>query len=214
MTTTPARPAQAIKLHRFRLSGHSHRVELFLSLLDLPFELIDVDLPAKAHKTPAYLQMNPFGQVPVIQDGEVTLADSNAILVYLASKYGHEQWLPRDPAGAAAVQRWLTVAAGLVAFGPAAARAINLFKRPLNADEVIERSNNLFAVMEKELQKSAFLAGDTPTIADIANYSYIALAPEGNVSLAPYPHLRNWLARIEGLPRFVPMPWSAVGLAA
>ena len=214
MTTTLARPAQAIKLHRFRLSGHSHRVELFLSLLELPFELIDVDLATKAHKTPAYLQMNPFGQVPVIQDGAVTLADSNAILVYLASKYGHEQWLPRDPAGAAAVQRWLTVAAGLVAFGPAAARAINLFKRPLNADEVIERSNNLFAVMEQELQKSAFLTGDTPTIADIANYSYIALAPEGNVSLAPYPHLRNWLARIEGLPRFVPMVRSAVGLSA
>ena len=214
MTATPARPAQPIKLHRFRLSGHSHRVELFLSLLDLPFELIDVNLAAGEHKTPAYLQMNPFGQVPVIQDGKITIADSNAILLYLASKYGQEQWLPRDPAGAAAVQRWLTVAAGLVAFGPAVARAINLFKRPFNAEEAIERSNNLFAVMEKELQKSAFLTGDTPTIADIANYSYTVLAPEGNVSLTPYPNLRSWLARIEGLPRFVPMTRSAVGLAA
>lgn len=214
MTTTPARPAQPIKLHRFRLSGHSHRVELFLSLLDLPFELIDVDLAAGAHKTPAYLQMNPFGQVPVIQDGNVTLADSNAILVYLASKYANERWLPREPVRAAAVQRWLTVAAGLVAFGPAAARLVTLFKAPLNAAEVIGRANGLFAVMEQELQKSAFLTGDTPTIADIANYSYIAHAPEGNISLTPYPHLRNWLARIEGLPRFVPMVKSAVGLAA
>lgn len=209
------RPAQPIKLFRYPLSGHSHRVELFLSLLDLPFELIDVDLAAGAHKTPAYLQMNPFGQVPVIRDGEVTLADSNAILVYLASKYAaNDQWLPREPARAAAVQRWLTVAAGLVAFGPAAARLINLFKVPLNAAEVIGRSNGLFAVMEQELQKSAFLTGDAPTIADIANYSYIAHAPEGNVSLTPYPHLRNWLARIEGLPHFVPMARSAVGLAA
>ena len=124
------------------------------------------------------------------------------------------QWLPREPARAAAVQRWLSVAAGLVAFGPAAARAIKLFDGPFNADEVIGRANGLFAVMEKELQKSTFLAGDAPTIADIANYSYIAQAPEGKVSLAPYPHLRNWLARIEGLPRFVPMPRSAVGLAA
>lgn len=207
-------PAQSIKLYRYPLSGHSHRVELFLSLLGLPVELVDVDLAAGAHKAPSYLEMNPFGQVPVIQDGEITLADSNAILVYLASQYADEQWLPREPVRAAAVQRWLSVAAGLVAFGPAAARRITLFHAPLNAEEVIGRANGLFAVMEKELQKSAFLVGDTPTIADIANYSYIAHAPEGNISLAPYPNIRNWLARIEALPGFVPMVRSAVGMAA
>ncbi len=213
-TSARIRPAQPIKLYRYPLSGHSHRVELFLALLDLPVELIDVDLAAGAQKTPAYLQMNPFGQVPVIQDGDLTLADSNAILVYLAAKYADEQWLPREPARAAAVQGWLSVAAGLVAFGPAAARLIQLFKAPFNADEVIARAKRLFAVMENELQKAPFLTGDAPTIADIANYSYIAHAPEGNVSLTPYSHLRDWLARIEGLPRFVPMARSAVGLAA
>ena len=207
-------PTRPIKLYRYPLSGHSHRVELFLSLLDLPTELIDVDLAAGAQKAPAFLELNPFGQVPVIQDGEVTLADSNAILVYLASKYADEHWLPREPARAAAVQRWLSVAAGLVAFGPAAARLITVFQAPFNAEEVIARAHGLFAVMEKELQKTSFLVGEAPTIADVANYSYIAHAPEGNVSLTPYPHLRSWLARIEGLPRFVPMPWSAVGLAA
>lgn len=214
--TSPAslHPTRPIKLYRYPLSGHSHRVELFLSLLDLPTELIDVDLAAGAQKAPAYLAMNPFGQVPVIQDGELTLADSNAILVYLASKYADEHWLPREPARAAAVQRWLSVAAGLVAFGPAAARLITLFKAPLNAEEVIARANGLFAVMEKELQKSAFLVGDSPTLADVANYSYIAHAPEGNISLTPYPHIRSWLARIEALPGFVPMTRSAVGLAA
>lgn len=211
---TSLRPTRPIKLYRYPLSGHSHRVELFLSLLDLPTELIDVDLAAGAQKAPSYLEMNPFGQVPVIQDGEVTLADSNAILVYIASKYADERWLPREPARAAAVQRWLSVAAGLVAFGPAAARLITVFQAPFNAEEVIGRANGLFAVMEKELQKSAFLVGDVPTIADVANYSYIAHAPEGNISLTPYPHLRSWLARIEGLPRFVPMAKSAVGLAA
>lgn len=211
---THLHPAQPIKLYRYPLSGHSHRVELFLSLLGLPTELIDVDLAAGAQKAPAYLAMNPFGQVPVIQDGEVTLADSNAILVYLASKYADEHWLPREPARAAAVQRWLSVAAGLVAFGPAAARLITVFQATFNADEVIGRANGLFAVMEKELQKSAFLVGEVPTIADVANYSYIAHAPEGNISLTPYPHLRSWLARIEALPRFVPMARSAVGLAA
>jgi glutathione S-transferase len=208
---THLHPAQPIKLYRYPLSGHSHRVELFLSLLGLPVELIDVDLAAGAQKAPAFLEMNPFGQVPVIQDGEVTVADSNAILVYLARKYADEQWLPSEPARAAAVQRWLSVAAGLVAFGPAAARLITVFRAPFNAEEVIARANSLFAVMEKELQKSTFLVGDTPTIADIANYTYIALAPEGNISLTPYPYLRSWLARIEALPHFVPMARSAVG---
>ena len=214
MNTSAASPAQPIKLHRFFLSGHSHRVELFLSLLKLPYELVDVDLAAKAHKQPAFLAMNLFGQVPVIQDGETTLADSNAILVYLASKYDAGQWLPRDPVAAAIVQRWLSVAAGPVAFGPATARLATLFKAPVNAEEAIARANKLFAVMEAVLQTSSFLAGDVPTIADIANYTYIAHAPEGNVSLDPYPQLRSWLQRIEALPGFVPMVKSEVGLAA
>lgn len=207
-------PTQPIKLYRYPLSGHSHRVELFLSLLSLPVELIDVDLAAGAQKTPMFLEMNPFGQVPVIQDGSLMIADSNAILVYLASQYANEQWLPHEPARAAEVQRWLSVAAGPVAYGPAVARLITLFNAPFNAEEVVSRAQDLFAVMEKALQKALFLAGDQPTIADIANYTYIAHAPEGNISLASYPHLRNWLARIEGLPGFIPMVKSAVGLAA
>lgn len=207
-------PAQAIKFYRFTLSGHSHRVELFFSLLGLPVEPIDVDLIGGEQRDAAFLAINCFGQVPVIQDGDVTVADSNAILVYLAGRYGGEQWLPRAPAQAAPVQRWLSIAAGQVAYGPCAARLVTVFKMDFNPKEVIARAHELFGVMEGELQKSLFLAGDHPTIADIANYTYIAHAPEGNVSLEPYPHLRAWLARIEGLPGFVPMPKSAIGLAA
>jgi len=212
--TATARPAQPIKLHGFSLSGHAHRVQLFASLLGLPVEYLAVDMRAGAHKQPDYLAMNRFGQVPVIQDGDVTLADSNAILVYLATRYGDPSWLPRDPLGAARVQRWLSVAAGQVAFGPGAARLINLFKAPFNAEEVCGRANNLFKVMECELQEAPYLAGSAPTIADIANYTYIALAPEGGVSLDPYPNIRAWLARIEALPGFVAMTRSPVGLAA
>lgn len=209
-------PAQPIKLHRVVISGHSHRVELFLSLLKLPFELIEIDLMAKGHKAPAFLAMNTFGQVPVIQDGEVTLADSNAILVYLAGRYAagaDHQWLPREPLAAANVQRWLSVAAGQLAFGPAAARVNQLFKRPENA-EAVARAHALFEVMEQELARASFLVGSAPTLADIANYSYVAHAPEGKVSLDPYPALRAWLARIEALPGFVPMVRTPVGLAA
>ncbi len=210
-----ALPAQPIRLYRAAISGHCHRVELFLCLLGLPFERVDIDLVSKGHKTPDFLAINPFGQVPVITDGDVTLADSNAILVYLTGRYAPEPeaWLPRDPLAAAVVQRWLSVAAGPLAFGPAAARVAELFRRPPNP-EAIERAHVLFAVMEQHLGANAFLAGDTPTLADIANYSYVVRAPEGRVSLESYPHLRAWLARIEALPGFVPMVQSPVGLSA
>ena len=207
-------PATPIRLHRFALSGHAHRVELFLSLLGLPFERIDVDLAKGAHKAPAFLAKNPFGQVPVIEDGQVTLADSNAILTYLAAKYGGETWLPRDPVGAAQVQRWLSVAAGPLAFGPAAARLIALFKAPYNQAEVVARAHALFAVIETELARAPFITGGTPTIADVALYSYTAHAPEGGVSLAAYLKLREWLTRIEQLPGFVPMVASPLPAAA
>jgi glutathione S-transferase len=211
MTTPPARP---IQLHRLALSGHCHRVELLLSLLELPFECIEVNTAERAHKSPAFLAMNAFGQVPVIQDGEVTLADSNAILVYLEARYAPGRYMPRDPVAAAQVQRWFSVAAGQVAFGPAAARVITLFKRPADPAEAIARAQALLQVMEGELQQRLFLVGNEVTLADLANYAYIAHAPEGNVSLAPYPAVRAWLARIEALPRFVPMVRSPVGLAA
>lgn len=204
----------AIKLFRHPLSGHAHRVELMLSLLGLPSELVFVDLAKGAHKQPDFLAMNPFGQVPVIDDNGTVLADSNAILVYLALKYGDGRWLPRDATGAAAVQHWLSVAAGPLAAGPARARLITVFGAPYNAEEVIANAHALLQVIEAELQGRQFLVGEQPSIADIACYSYIAHAPEGNVSLADYPNIRAWLARIEALPHFVPMPRSAAGLQA
>jgi glutathione S-transferase len=82
-----------MKLYHFPLSGHAHRARLFLSLLDLPHEVIDVDLANGEHKSPAFLAINPFGQVPVLEDDGVYISDSNAILVYLAKKSGRSEWL-------------------------------------------------------------------------------------------------------------------------
>ncbi|WP_434594079.1 glutathione S-transferase [Pseudomonas sp. R4-83] len=203
---------QAIKLYNFPRSGHAHRVELMLSLLQLPTELIFVDLAKGEHKQPAYLAINSFGQVPAIDDGGVVLADSNAILVYLAQKYGNGRWLPADPVGAARVQRWLSAAAGPIAFGPAAARLVTVFGAQLNAEEAIARAHNLLKVMDVELGQNAFLAGAEPSIADVSAYSYIAHAPEGNVTLDDYGNVRAWLARVEALPGFVGMPRTIAGL--
>lgn len=201
-------------LYRFARSGHSHRAELFLSLLGLPVTPVDVDLAGGQHKTPEYLAMNCFGQVPVIRDGDVTVADSNAILCYLASRYGAEHWLPREPAQAAQVQRWLSVAAGQLAYGPCAARLITVFGAKFNPEEVIARAHALFVILDAELAQRDWLVGGQVTIADIALYSYTAHAPEGNVALDAYPHIRAWLARIEALPGFVAMPATAAGLRA
>lgn len=203
----------AIKLYGFPLSGHSHRVELMLSLLDLPTEFILVDLKQGAHKAPAFIaNFNSFGQVPVIDDAGTVLADSNAILVYLASTYGKGQWLPSDPAGQARVQRWLSAAAGQLHAGPATARLATVFGAEVDTVSAINRAYALLNVMEQQLGESRFLAGDQPSIADIAFYTYVAHAPEGNVSLADYPKVRAWLASIEALPGFVAMPRTAVGL--
>jgi glutathione S-transferase len=203
---------QAIKLYRHPLSGHSHRVELLLSLLELPTELVFVDLAKGAHKQAEFLALNPFGQVPVIDDNGTVISDSNAILVYLAKQYGEDRWLPDEPLAAAGVQRWLSVAAGQLAYGPAAARLITVFGAAFDADEVITRAHALLKMMDSELTRSPFLAGTTATLADVANYAYIAHAPEGNVSLEDYPNVRAWLARVEALPGFVPMQRTAAGL--
>jgi glutathione S-transferase len=204
----------AIKLYRVPLSGHAHRVELLLSLLKLPVEMVYVDIPNGAHKKPEFLALNAFGQVPVIDDNGTILSDSNAILVYLAKKYGDGAWLAEEPLAAARIQRWLSVAAGQLAYGPASARLITVFGAALNAEEVIARSHALLKVMDGELANTPFLAGATATIADVANYSYIAHAPEGNVSLQAYPNVRAWLERVEALPGFVPMQRTAAGLQA
>ncbi len=203
-----------ITLYRHALSGHSHRVELMLSLLGLEFDLVDVDLASGAHKKPEFLAKNPFGQVPALDDDGVIVWDSNAILVYLAKKYGTEHWLPNDPAGAAAVQAWLSVAAGRIASGPAAARLVTVFGANLDHENAKNSANALFATMDQILAHRAYLAGNEVTIADVAGYAYIAHAPEGGVSLDPYPHIRAWLGRIEALESFVPMQQTAVGLAA
>jgi glutathione S-transferase len=203
----------AIKLFRHELSGHSHRAQLFLSLLGLEAEIIDVDLMNGEHKQPAFLAKNIFGQVPVLKDGDDTIADSNAILVYLAMKYDQGRtWLPTLPSDAAEVERFLAVAAGQLANGPASARLVNVFNSDLDHHAVINKAHALLEIFEKHLEGRDWLVTDKPTIADISNYSYIAHAPEGDISLETYTNIKQWLKRIESLPGFVPMKTTEVGL--
>ncbi|MGO2502958.1 MAG: glutathione S-transferase family protein [Cobetia marina] len=200
-----------IRLFRNPKSGHCHRVELMLTLLDIPYETVDLDMANGAHKAPDFLKISPFGQVPVIEDNGVFLSDSNAILVYLTQRYdGERRFIPSDALAAAEVQRWLSVAAGEIAAGPCTARLVTVFGAPFDHEQAIARAHALFAVMESHLEQRHYLVGERLTLADIAGYSYIAHAPEGGVSLSPYPAIRDWLARIEAEPDFVGMPTSPI----
>jgi glutathione S-transferase len=201
-----------MKLYYHPLSGHAHRARLFLSLLGIEHELVEVNLAAAAHKAPDFLKLNPFGQVPVLDDDGTIINDSNAILVYLAKKQGATNWLPEDAKGAAAVQRWLSVAAGEIAYGPCAARLVTVFGAAFNATEVIARAHVILGRIEKELDGRQWIAADHPTIADVALYSYIARAPEGNVDRSAYSNVTAWLRRMEALRGFVAFKKTDIGI--
>lgn len=202
---TPS-PASPIRFYSFPYSGHCHRVALMLALLELPHETVPVDLTRKANKSPAFLALNAFGQVPVIEDGDTVIADSLAILTYLASRYGNGQWQPQDAVEAAGIQRWFSQAAGALAFGVAAARAGKRFGAVIDMKAAQTHAHTLLTVMNAVLARQDYLVGSQLTLADIAHYAYVARAPEGDISLESYPHISAWLKRIESLPHFVPMP--------
>lgn len=203
-----------MKLYHHPLSGHSHRARLLLSLLNVPHELVLVDLAKGAHKAPDFLKINPFGQVPVLDDNGTIVTDSVAILLYIAKKLGRTDWAPEEPLAAAKVQKWLSVAAGEIAYGPAAARLITVFKANFRPEEVLGRAHNILKQIDATLAPQNFITGANPTIADVALYSYISSAPEGNVDLSDYGNVRAWLKRIEALPGFVEFQKTPVGLAA
>lgn len=193
-------------LYEFALSGNCHKVRLMLSLLGLDYRSVIVNGSAQQQKSAEFLAMNPFGQVPVLTDGEVTIRDSQAILVYLAKKHGSVQWLPDEPAALADVMAWLSTAANEVSLGPNRLRLHHKFGRAINLDESRITAENLLQIMEARLEKHQFLAAGQVTIADIAIYPYIALAPEGNIDLNLYPAVTAWLSRIQALPGYVDMP--------
>ncbi len=187
-------------------SGHSHRVRLFLDMLELPYRFEAV--PGDRRRTPQFLALNPLGQIPVLQEGETIIADSNAILVYLALAYDRERrWLPADPLHAARVQRWLSIAAGELRHGPGAARLIAQWGASGDPAQAGAIASKLLEFMERHLERSEWLGGGArATIADLANYSYIAHSAEGGIVLDEFPAILAWLARVQSLPRFSPMP--------
>ena len=196
-----------ITLYGHEISGNSYKVRLLLSLLNLEYEWIRVDLMKGEHKSPEYLAKNPFGQVPFLVDGEVQLADAQAILVYLARQYGGEKWLPLDALSLAQIIRWLSTAAGEVRQGPENARLYYLFGAgtKINIERATQKSEFILTQLDQHLSDRTWLEFDHPTIADVAIYPYIALARDGKIDLDAYPQVLNWIERVKQLPGYIPV---------
>lgn len=195
-----------IKLYGDEPSGNSYKVKLMLSLLGIDYRWIRIDLLKGEQKFPEFLALNPFGQLPVLIDESVTLADAQAILVYLARRYGDDQWLPLDAEALSRVIRWLSIAAGEIRQGPESARLYHLFKATsINLERANQKSEFILTQLDQHLAGQEWLELGRPTIADIATFPYIALAPDGKVWLDSYPNVLAWIERVKQLAGFVGM---------
>jgi len=193
-----------MKLHLFERSGNAYKLRLLLSMLKVPYDKVLLD-PAKGElKSPEFLKLNPRGQVPVLEDGGNVFWESTGAMVYLARKHGSEQWLPVDAAGLAQVMQWMAFAQNEVLFGLQWARAVMLKLRGGDVEEYRGYGRNGLAILERHLALNQWLALGRTTIADIANYPYVSLAPEGGIPLEPYPAVMAWVKRVEALPGWIP----------
>lgn len=194
------------KLYDLELSGNCYKVRLLCALLGVPLEIIPVDFLAGAHKRSPVIDLNPFGELPVFQDGDVVLRDSQAILMYVARKWGGETWLPADAADMARVCEWLFVAENEIARGPNDARLHDKFGYTLDVATARANAARILGLLEQRLTRRSWLALDRPTIADIACMPYVALGHEGGVPIDGYPALHAWVQRVKQLPGFIGMP--------
>ncbi len=194
------------KLYDLELSGNCYKVRLLAALLGVPLEIVPVDLAAGAHKKPPLIDLNPFGEIPLLVDGDLVVRDSQAILVYIARKWGGERWLPTDPAGLARVAEWLMVAENEIAGGPSDARRHDRFGYDLDVAAARKKARRILGLMQIRLVQQPWLALDRATIADIACMPYVALGHEGGVPLDDYPAVRAWVDRVKALPGFIGMP--------
>jgi glutathione S-transferase len=193
-------------LYNIALSGNCHKVRLMLSFLGIEFEIHDLDLGASEQSSDAYLMVNPFGQAPVLDDNGTIIRDSQAILVYLAKKYGDKQWWPETADELAEIISWLSTAANEIQNGPARLRVHYKFGRPIDFKQATDISNKVLRIIDTHLEQQMWLVGKSPTIADIAIYPYLALAHEGHLDLSSYEHIQTWLTRFESLPNYQRMP--------
>jgi len=200
-----------MKLYDYILSPSCYKVRLMASLTGVKLDIRPVDFhPGAEHRGPELLALNPAGSIPILEDEDLMLTESSAMLVYLAAKAAPE-WLGSDGAEETArVQQWLSFSHRLTA-SLGGARLHEMLLRPgditaLQAQGIAALRELEAGLVEQGLRGMRFLAADQPTIADIACFPYVALAPEGGVSLSPYPAIRLWSRALRSLEHFIEMP--------
>lgn len=201
-----------IKLYDFELSGNCYKLRLLMHFLHVPYEPVTVDFyPGREHKSAKFLAINPWGQLPVLDEGDYRLRDAQAILVYLASKYDDEcAWFPIDPEARGQVMAWLAVADDITRTA-AAARLHDALGYELDIDAARSGARTVFKLIDDHLAKREsegrlWLAADHPTIADIACFPYTALSHEGGILRDDFPALQRWIDRVRHLKGFIGMP--------
>lgn len=195
-----------IRLYDFELSGSCYKVRLLLNILKVSCERIPVDFVGKEHKTERFLELNPLGEIPVLEDGGVRLRDAQAILVYIAREYDRSNtWFPDAPDSMGRIMQWLSFG-GHELMAAAGARLVNILKYPLDLPALQARAIAAFRILDAHLSDREFLELGHPTIGDIACFPYVAMADEGGIELKAYPNLPRWVDRIRQIPGFIPMP--------
>lgn len=198
-----------IRLYGLEVSGNTYKIKLLLHLLDIKYQFIEIDIKHKQHKSDAFLQLNPRGEFPVLEDGSVTIWDSQAILIYIARKYGpilnENNWYPNNAIELAYIAQWLTVANDEIFHTLGKARSMLKFGYEGDLALCQQQGNNVLNWLNKHLSNKQWLATDKPSIADIACYPYIALCEEGDISLDDYPAIHNWIERIQQLKGYTNM---------
>ena len=201
-------------LYDYELSGNCYKVRLLLSMLGIEYHRHAIEFyPAAEHRKPEFLAINPLGELPVLIDGELTLRDSQAILVYLATEYDtNGNWYPLvNPRTLADVTQWLCFANALTA-SASAARLVDGFFYQLDGDACRADAHRLFRILDEHLwfqerdRQDWIVSGSSPTIADIACFPYIILSEEGGISRMDYPAIRRWTDRFKRIPGFTVMP--------
>lgn len=198
-----------LKLYDHPLSGNCYKVRLALNQLGVQYEREFLDIFKGEHHTPEYEELNPNRKIPVLIDGDFHMWESNAILLYLGKKYSPNRLYPEDINTFGAMAQWLFFGKTSVDPNLAVARYFTKFVSPENRNEselnrLRTQGNAVLTIMDNRLEHSDFLAG-VYSIADIACYPYVSMAPEGGVDLSPYPSVMLWCDRIKSQPGYITM---------
>lgn len=213
----PVREALVLTLYSSQSSGNAYKVRLLLAKLGLAFRIVEIDIFAGENRTPEFLAMNPEGRVPLLDVDGRFLAESNAILFYLADG---TRFLPAPALDRAETLRWMFFEQNSHEPGLAAARFwLRQVRggrdlRTHDVDRWLEEGYAALRVMERHLKGRLFFVGDGLTVADIALYAHTHVADEGDFSLASFPKVRAWLARVAAEPGHVDMHWQPATVAA